>query len=63
MSAKPTPVALIAPLTSAHLPQVRDLVNAHLGLLVPGWALTEPFIARHLERNPGQCITDPWVSA
>jgi hypothetical protein len=46
----------------AHLPALRDLVNAHLTLLVPGWALTNDFIASHLWRNPGQAITDPWVS-
>ena len=53
--------AQVAPLDPTHLPQVRDLINAHLGLLVPGWALTETFIASHLQRNPGEAITDPWV--
>ncbi len=57
-----TPSPQVVPFDPSHLPQVQDLVNAHLGLLVPGWALTEDFIASHLERNPGQAITDPWVT-
>src|SRR5262249_56391422 len=44
-----------------HLPQVRDLINAHLGLLVPGWTLTDAFIAHHLRHNPGEAVTDPWM--
>src|SRR5712691_3200269 len=54
--------ARVAPLDPTHLPQLRQVLNAHLGLLAPGWALTEDFIASHLQRNPGQAITDPWVS-
>src|SRR5260221_6097450 len=52
----------VVPYGPAHLPQVQDLINAHLTLLVPGWALSQEFIAEHLERNPGQAITDPWVA-
>lgn len=56
-----TPVA--PPLSfSGALTQLRELVNAHLGLVAPGWALTDAFIAARLQRNPAQAITDPWVS-
>ena len=41
---------------------LRGLVNAHLTVMAPGWALTEPFLAAHLQRDPGQAITDPWVT-
>jgi GNAT superfamily N-acetyltransferase len=47
----------------AHLPQVQALVNAHMGALVPGWALPERYIASRLERDPGEYVVDPWVTA
>jgi ribosomal protein S18 acetylase RimI-like enzyme len=46
-----------------HLPQVRTLINAHLGALVPGWAISETLIASQIQRNPGEHIVDPWVIA
>ncbi len=52
----------IGPFDPSHLPKVQELINAHLTLLVPGWALSQEFIASHLARNPGQAITDPWVA-
>jgi GNAT superfamily N-acetyltransferase len=52
----------IVPYDPAQLPQLQGLINAHLTLLVPGWGLSQEFIAGHLERNPGQAITDPWVA-
>src|SRR5687768_9309308 len=47
----------------AHLPQVQALVNAHLSALVPGWALPEAYIASHQQRDPGEYVVDPWVTA
>jgi GNAT superfamily N-acetyltransferase len=47
----------------AHLPQVQALANAHMGALVPGWALPETFIASRLQRDPGEYVVDPWVIA
>jgi GNAT superfamily N-acetyltransferase len=44
-----------------HLPQLQDLVNTHLSVVVPGWSLPADYIARHLRRNPGQYVIDPWV--
>lgn len=47
----------------ALLPQLQGLVNAHLGTLVPGWALPESFIHDRLARHPEQIVLDPWVVA
>ncbi|MGH2560705.1 MAG: GNAT family N-acetyltransferase [Thermomicrobiales bacterium] len=44
------------------LPQLTLLVNLHLGAVMPGWGLTEPFLARLLERDDFEPITDPWVA-
>jgi GNAT superfamily N-acetyltransferase len=46
-----------------HLPQVQALVNAHMSALVPGWALPEAFIAERMQRDPGEYVVDPWVTA
>jgi GNAT superfamily N-acetyltransferase len=51
----------IEPLRDTHLFQVQLLINRHLSTIVPGWALPEAFIARHLQRNPRENIIDPWV--
>lgn len=45
-----------------HLPQLLELVNVHLGAVVPGWALTGGFLAETLRRNYTEYITDPWVA-
>src|SRR5262245_51907976 len=47
----------------AHLPQLAGLINAHLGTLAPGWAMPADYIERHLRRNPGEYVIDPWVVA
>ncbi len=52
----------VQPYEPAHLLPLLDLVNLHLGAVVPGWALTKAFLAEHLERNTGEFITDPWVT-
>lgn len=54
---------IIEPYRPFHLPQVEALFNAHLGAVVPGWAVPEAFIAGRLERNPGEYVVDPWVEA
>ena len=46
----------------AHLPQLLQLVNLHLTAAIPGWALSETTLARHLEHDDTQPITDPWVA-
>lgn len=52
----------VLPYEQTHLPALLDLVNLHLTAVVPGWALSEAFLAEHLERNVGEHITDPWVA-
>jgi GNAT superfamily N-acetyltransferase len=52
----------IEPLDKFYLPQVLDLVNAHLGAVVPGWALTACYFWERLKRNPAEWVTDPWVA-
>ncbi len=54
-------MAKIEPLEKLHLPQVLDLANAHLGAVIPGWALTADFLWERLKRNPAEHVTDPWV--
>jgi GNAT superfamily N-acetyltransferase len=46
-----------------HLLQLQALVNTHLSALVPGWALPETYIASQLQRDPGEYVVDPWVTA
>jgi GNAT superfamily N-acetyltransferase len=46
-----------------QLAQVQALVNAHLGALLPGWAVPEALIASQIQRNPGEYVVDPWVIA
>lgn len=49
------------PYEQAHLQPLLDLVNLHLSAVVPGWAVTEGFLSRHLKRDAGEFVTDPWV--
>ena len=51
----------IQPLEPAHLSRLLDLVNLHLGAVVPGWELSGPFLVEHLERDRTEPLTDPWV--
>jgi len=46
----------------AYLPGLRALVNNHLSTVVPGWAMTDEAVAAHLSREPGEYVTDPWVT-
>ena len=51
----------VRPYEQVDLSALLDLVNLHLAAVVPGWALTETFLAGHLQRNAGEYVTDPWV--
>ena len=51
----------VQPFEPAYLPQLLELVNLHLGAVVPGWALSGTFLAEHLERDRTEPLTDPWV--
>lgn len=48
-------------LAHPHLPVLHGLINAHLEMAIPGWALPVEFIAERLTRHPEQHILDPWV--
>ncbi len=51
---------IIVPYTSERLPALQTLINAHLEMAIPGWALPAEFIAERLTRHPEQHILDPW---
>ncbi|HNT76642.1 MAG TPA: GNAT family N-acetyltransferase [Anaerolineae bacterium] len=44
-----------------HLPGLQTLINTHLEMALPGWALPAEFIAERLDRYPEQFVLDPWV--
>jgi len=46
---------------SERLPGLQALINAHLEMAIPGWALPAEYIAERLARHPEQHILDPWV--
>jgi GNAT superfamily N-acetyltransferase len=54
-------IVLIRSFDVGDLPQLQALVNLHLSAAVPGWALSEVALARHLARDDRQPVTDPWV--
>ena len=54
-------MAKIEHLEKYHLPQVLELANAHLGAVIPGWAMTADYLWERLKRNPAEHVTDPWV--
>jgi GNAT superfamily N-acetyltransferase len=45
----------------SDLPLLQRLVNRHLAAVIPGWALSETALARHMGRDATEPITDPWV--
>jgi GNAT superfamily N-acetyltransferase len=53
--------ALIRPFRRDDRQQVTDLVNAHIGAVVPGAAVSVNAVLSQLEREPGEFIVDPWV--
>jgi GNAT superfamily N-acetyltransferase len=42
--------------------QLTSLVNAHAAAVVPGIGVSAAAVLGHLERQPDEFITDPWVS-
>jgi GNAT superfamily N-acetyltransferase len=51
----------IRPFARADRDQLAALVNAHLGAVTPGASVSVQSLLSHLEREPGEFITDPWV--
>lgn len=41
--------------------QLADLVNAHVGAVAPGWAISSASLLASMESDPTQFVTDPWV--
>jgi GNAT superfamily N-acetyltransferase len=41
--------------------QLSELVNAHLGMAVPGWKVPAAYIGQQLEANPAETLLDAWV--
>ena len=41
--------------------QLTELVNAHIGAVVPGWAVSVSALLAQLELEPAQYVVDPWV--
>ena len=51
----------VRPFSRADRDQLTALVNAHIATVVPGWAVSTAALLAHLDRDPGQYVTDPWV--
>ncbi|HEY3612775.1 MAG TPA: GNAT family N-acetyltransferase [Gaiellales bacterium] len=52
---------LIRPFQRRDREQVTELVNAHVGVALPGVSLSVNAVMSQLEREPGEIIVDPWV--
>lgn len=51
----------VQPFERTDLHWLLELVNVHLSAVIPGWALTETFLAEYMEHNYCEYVTDPWV--
>ncbi|MDP9256784.1 MAG: GNAT family N-acetyltransferase [Actinomycetota bacterium] len=56
------PSILIRPFHRNDREQVTQLVNAHIGAVLPGVSVSVNAVMSQLEREPGEAIVDPWVS-
>jgi hypothetical protein len=52
----------VRPFRRADRDQLAALVNAHAAAVVPGAGVSVAAVLSHLERQPGETITDPWVA-
>ncbi|MGW3287909.1 N-acetyltransferase family protein [Streptomyces sp. NPDC001002] len=55
-------VPTVRPFHRADRDQLTDLVNAHVSAVLPGVSASVNTVLSGLERQPGEFITDPWVS-
>jgi GNAT superfamily N-acetyltransferase len=46
---------------SNDLPQLTQIINIHISMLITGWGLPSELILSHMEKNPDQPVIDPWV--
>jgi GNAT superfamily N-acetyltransferase len=56
------PPTVIRPFQRGDREQVTNLVNAHIGAVLPGVSVSVNAVMSQLEREPGELIVDPWVS-
>jgi GNAT superfamily N-acetyltransferase len=56
------PPIIVRPFRRSDREQLTDLVNAHIGAVVPGWAVSVNAVMAQLEREPGEFVVDPWVA-
>lgn len=52
----------VRPFRRGDRDQLTELVNAHAAAVVPGVSASVHTVLSQLEREPGEFITDPWVS-
>ena len=55
------PSTVIRPFERGDREQVTNLVNAHIGALLPGVSVSVNAVMSQLEREPAEAIVDPWV--
>jgi GNAT superfamily N-acetyltransferase len=53
---------VVRPFHRADRVQLTELVNAHVGAVVPGWAVSANAVLTQLERQPEEPVVDPWVA-
>ena len=56
------PAIEVCPFRRSDRDQLTGLVNAHAAAVVPGMSVSVHTVLSQLERQPGEFITDPWVS-
>jgi GNAT superfamily N-acetyltransferase len=56
------PALTVRPFRRDDRDQLTDLINAHVAAVVPGVSVSVNTVLSDLERQPGEFITDPWVS-
>ena len=57
------PDAVLRPLRRSDRDQLTDLVNIHVDAVLPGVSVSPNAVLGQLEREPGEYVVDPWVSA
>jgi GNAT superfamily N-acetyltransferase len=52
----------VRPFRRGDREQLTGLVNAHAAAVVPGMSVSVSTVLSHLERQPGEPVTGPWIS-
>ncbi|MGH3488876.1 MAG: GNAT family N-acetyltransferase [Actinopolymorphaceae bacterium] len=53
----------VRPFRRSDREQLTTLVNRHIQAVIPGMSVSVSTVLNQLEREPGEAIVDPWVSA